>query len=448
MILAVVVTALASCDVLDTILGYLPWVECSHTGGTATCAAQAICEKCGEPYGDKLPHDSKNVVAVPASCTEAGHTAGKKCSVCGEVLEGLEEVPALGHNFYEDGCEKLCLGCGLIDGAHQWKDATCTAPKTCEVCDKTEGKAAGHTGGTATCTEKAICTVCNEPYGELLDHTEVDIDEVPATCGENGSIGGKKCSTCGNITVEPTVLPATGEHTGGTATCENKAICDSCEQPYGELADHVGGTATCAEKAICTVCNQPYGELTDHVGGTATCEDKAICSSCNQPYGELGIHNYNGENGTCSVCHAYVFDADIDIKDYAKSQEIAMGTTFANGLVTLNGGKAKRSNSSNFSVEITKRGGSYLTFVIPEGKTATVTINLSSTGNSNASDFGVLDSTNTLVENEEKATTIAGSVETSFHYTLTAGTYSVISPDGGDNSNRGVRVFEIKIVLD
>ncbi len=214
MILAVVVTALASCDVLDTILGYLPWGECSHSGGTATCTAQAICEKCGEPYGDKAPHDSIDVLAVPASCMEAGHTSGRKCSVCGEILHGLIELSALGHSFYQNGvCEKICLSCGFVEGEHQWKDATCTAPKTCEICKKTEGDATGHTGGTATCTEKATCTVCHEQYGEILDHTEVDMADVPATCGADGSTGGKKCSICETVTVQPTVIPASGVHT-------------------------------------------------------------------------------------------------------------------------------------------------------------------------------------------------------------------------------------------
>ena len=29
---------------------------CEHTGGTATCTDLAICEKCGESYGETLPH--------------------------------------------------------------------------------------------------------------------------------------------------------------------------------------------------------------------------------------------------------------------------------------------------------------------------------------------------------------------------------------------------------
>ena len=59
-------------------------------------------------------------------------------------------------------CKALCN--------HEWKDATCTDPKTCTLCQKTEGNALGHTGGTATCTAKAICTTCNAEYGDLAAH--------------------------------------------------------------------------------------------------------------------------------------------------------------------------------------------------------------------------------------------------------------------------------------
>ena len=29
---------------------------CQHTGGTATCVAQAVCDTCGNGYGEKLAH--------------------------------------------------------------------------------------------------------------------------------------------------------------------------------------------------------------------------------------------------------------------------------------------------------------------------------------------------------------------------------------------------------
>ena len=39
-----------------------------------------------------------------------------------------------------------------------------------------------------------------------------------------------------------------------------------------------------------------------HSGGTATCKDKAICEKCGEAYGSTAAHQY--ENGTCTVCGA------------------------------------------------------------------------------------------------------------------------------------------------
>lgn len=38
-----------------------------------------------------------------------------------------------------------------------------------------------------------------------------------------------------------TDMPEDCTHTGGTATCLNKAVCELCGEEYGELADHVYG---------------------------------------------------------------------------------------------------------------------------------------------------------------------------------------------------------------
>ena len=79
-------------------------------------------------------------------------------------------------------------------------------------------------------------------------------------------------------------------HTGGTATCTERAVCEVCNEPYGELAAHTGGTATCTERAVCEVCNQPYGEPPAHTGGTGTftCTTGKICEKCGVEYGILG----------------------------------------------------------------------------------------------------------------------------------------------------------------
>ena len=65
----------------------------AHSGGAATCTAQAVCQVCGKAYGPLA--------------------------------------------------------------AHAWQPATCTAPKTCSVCHATDGTALGHTWGAWVVTTPA-----------------------------------------------------------------------------------------------------------------------------------------------------------------------------------------------------------------------------------------------------------------------------------------------------
>ena len=76
---------------------------CTEAGYTAyTC-------RCGDTYkvdGEAaLGHTEVVDAAVAATCTEAGKTEGKHCSVCNEVLVAQEEVAALGHSYKEGTCE-------------------------------------------------------------------------------------------------------------------------------------------------------------------------------------------------------------------------------------------------------------------------------------------------------------------------------------------------------
>lgn len=172
----------------------------------------------------------------------------------------------------------------------------------CESCGyKTEWE--NHTGGTATCTAKAVCSVCGESYGELAAHVADN------TYKYNGEGHWTACATCG------TPMSNQEAHTGGTADCQHKAVCDVCGQPYGELdaSNHTGGirwaqtaethqafylccgAAAGAEanhswndESVCTECG--YGCA--HTGGTATCTALAVCDICGHTYGDLLPHDY------------------------------------------------------------------------------------------------------------------------------------------------------------
>ncbi len=108
-------------------------------------------------------------------------------------------------------------------------------------------------------------------------------------------------------------------HTGGVATCKEKAVCSDCGEEYGELdpENHAStelvyttngdGTHKTAHKC----CNAVIGESEACTGGVATCEEKAKCEKCGGEYGEFGAHSYTQENKDseyhwkeCSVCGA------------------------------------------------------------------------------------------------------------------------------------------------
>ena len=51
----------------------------------------------------------------------------------------------------------------------------------------------------------------------------------------------------------------------------------------------------------CTECGT-NGEFSKHTGGTATCTAKAVCETCDQPYGELGAHKLTKTDAKAATC--------------------------------------------------------------------------------------------------------------------------------------------------
>ena len=160
-----------------------------HTpGAAATCTTAQTCTVCGEVLVEALKHDYKAEVTAP-TCTEDGYTT-YTCTKCNDTYTD-DTVAALGHTWVDATCTtpKTCSVCDATEGealGHDWADATCTAPKTCSVCDATEGEALGHDWADATCTAPKTCSVCDATEGEALGHTWVD-----ATCTTP-----KTCSVC------------------------------------------------------------------------------------------------------------------------------------------------------------------------------------------------------------------------------------------------------------
>ncbi len=97
---------------------------------------------------------------------------------------------------------KECV-CGAKEGtvAHSWKAATCTAPKTCSVCGKTEGNANGHK------FDNACDTTCNNcTYTRTISHTLTTLGAVAPTYTKTGLTEGQKCTVCGTVTAEQKIV--------------------------------------------------------------------------------------------------------------------------------------------------------------------------------------------------------------------------------------------------
>lgn len=105
-------------------------IHTNHTGGTATCTKKAVCEFCGEEYGEY-----------------ASHNYGDK---------------------YES------------DGTYHWKKCQN------EGCDAATEKEA-HKGGEATTTKRAVCEVCGAEYGDLKKE-----DPKPAEKPDKKTVKAKK----------------------------------------------------------------------------------------------------------------------------------------------------------------------------------------------------------------------------------------------------------------
>ena len=190
---------------------------CENAGvKTYTCT---VCNATKTEAIDATGHTPVEVAEQPATCTETGHTAGTKCSVCDAILSGMEEIPATGHTEVIDAAKApTCTETGLTEGKH------CSVCNTVLVAQE-EIPAKGHTevidpAIEPTCTEPGKtegkhCSVCNEIIIAQTEipakgHTEV-IDAAKApTCTEPGLTEGKHCSVCNEVIVKQEVIPATG----------------------------------------------------------------------------------------------------------------------------------------------------------------------------------------------------------------------------------------------
>ena len=328
-----------------------------HSGGTATCTEQAVCDHCGQSYGTLKAHSftaetaEAQYLKSAATCTEKA-VYYKSCAVCGTSSKGTADEATftsgkpLGHDW----------GAWTPDGEGTHK-RICTH-------DASHVETAGCTYGDWSTNQDShwkTCTVCGGE-AERLNHDDPDCDHFCDTCGirmtEHDFTGEiaitallykeanclspalyyKSCKIC--------MLSSKGTADEATFASGEKNPDRHAEEPGDWQLDgnshwrfytcchlevdrgaHQGGTADCLAPALCEVCQHPYGELGPHhfvdqvneyrLKSAATCTSPAVyyqsCSTCGaqgtetftngEPLGhDYGAWTSNGDGTHTRVC--------------------------------------------------------------------------------------------------------------------------------------------------
>ena len=314
---------------------------------------------------EALGHDVVHHDAKAATCTETGWDAYDTCKREGCGYTMYKEIPANGHSPGTVSTENEIAATCTTDGSYD-EVTYCTVCNTETSRTHKTTAALGHDWGdwieTKPATEDAegektrICkhdsshteTVAIPKLGHT--HSMTHHDAVAATCTETGNVEYWSCYKCGKNfedeagavqlgSVQTEVNPS--NHKAAAAwTQESGKHYHACENGCGahlEEASCSGGTATCQQRAVCSVCNKEYGSLADHVPASEWSKDETghwhMCQTegCMEKL-DFAAHNPDHDGGAteeypilCTECgyemekklsHTHSYDQEVAADEY------------------------------------------------------------------------------------------------------------------------------------
>ena len=309
-------------------------VSSAHTETkAATCQSAAYCADCKSYYGSKAEH-------TWGDWTADGTTHTRKCQSpgCGAVDTG-RHTSEPGATCVT---AQTCAICDVpyYDGTNHEGERKTTyaidpedktrhiATQICAGCRATLSTVSeGHTTDkVATCMKGMHCKICDLYYGATVDHQMGRW--LPADDGQRHY---RICAYgCGKTEY--------GKHNvSSPATCAFPADCKDCGH-FGDVdADAHDWSAwklydTDQHYRYCRKNKTAHVEYADHTGGTATCETRAMCDVCDEYYGQMLGHDYVMHDAQAATCTeigwaAYATCSRCDYSGYAEKP--ALGHDYA-----------------------------------------------------------------------------------------------------------------------
>ncbi len=177
-------------------------------------------------------------------------------------------------------CNKPCSAVSNGDDTHHWvcSNGDCTGYQN------TVGTPEDCSGGTATCVSGPVCDVCHAEYDKANPDNHDWSEWTPDPGNTANHVRVCRRTGCGAKEAQTHLFSSWQDNGDGT----HSRVCGVCDRT--EAGAHSGGKATCTEKAKCEVCGQEYGnplghDLIRHDAKAPTCTEIGwdaydTCSRC------------------------------------------------------------------------------------------------------------------------------------------------------------------------
>ena len=292
------------------------------SGGEATCTAKAKCSTCNAEYGetnpnnhagtlgewqsdgnnhwkeysccgaeaDRGPHDWDNgQVTTQPTCTNAGEKTFT-CNECGR--KKTEQIDATGHSWKQEWNS---------DETHHWHECV-------NGCDAKDAYAEH-----ADNDKNHVCDTCGKVLSECADDNK-----------------DHKCDYCGKV----------------LSVCADDNKDHKCDYCGKTISNHTGGTADCCHKAVCEICGKAYGGL-DPDNHTDLKHFPAQRATI--------LREGNIEYWYCSGCGKYYKDAEATI-EITQEDTVIPKVKRDNSGIPSHGGETGKTDKDDKTVQSVKTG--------------------------------------------------------------------------------------------